>query len=80
MNEIGRELKASELKVRTVVVVKPPGNKPYITVWVYEVSPKWVEFRAGELHWHILNFIMEDGTIVDNRGREVHVYEYLGEI
>ena len=78
--EIGRELKASELKPGTVVIVKPPGNKPLITVWVRNIDPCVVEFYAGEMRWHILNFIMEDGSIKDDQGRIVRVFEYLGEV
>lgn len=80
MNEIGRELQVSELKPAMVVVVKPPEKDIFITVWVRALDAKTVEFYAGEMLWHILNFIMPDGSLVDDKGRVVHVYEYLGEI
>lgn len=79
-SEQGRELKASELKVRTVVLVKPPEKAVMITLWVVAVTEKLVEFRAGEINWHILNFVALDGTIVDDCGRQVHVFEYLGAV
>jgi hypothetical protein len=79
MDEIGRELKASELTPQKVYVVKPP-NKPYMTLWVLSIDEHLVEFLAGELHWHILNFIQPDGSIHDDQGREVKVFEYLGEV
>lgn len=87
-DEIGRELKPSELKVNTVVVVKPPtperfGSKEfYITVWVtvVDLEGKLVAFTAGVLRNTILNRITDEGIIVDDQDREVKVYEYLGEV
>lgn len=80
MNEIGRELKVSELKPGTVVVIQPPGRKSCVTMWVQAVDAKHVMFYAGEMHWHVLNFVQPDGTIVDDQQRPVRVFEYLGEI
>lgn len=79
-NEIGRELKASELTPRTVVVIVTPGRGVMMTMWVLSLSEKLVEFYSGELKWTVLNFIEPDGSIRDDQGRVVHVYEYLGEV
>lgn len=80
-NEVGRELKASELRPKSVVVINPPGHPhAFLTMWVRDVTPKWVEFYAGELRWHVVNFVQPDGSIHDDQHRTVHVFEYLGEI
>jgi hypothetical protein len=78
--EIGRELKASELKPDMIVIIAPPGNSNVmVTMWVSEVDAKVVDFYAGEMRWHVLNFIQPDGSITDDQGRLVRVYEYLGQ-
>lgn len=81
-NEIGRELKVSELKQGTVVVVAPPGRHHgvFFTMWVSDISAEMVRFYSGELRWHVINFVMPDGSLVDDKGRVVRVHEYLGEI
>lgn len=79
-NEIGRELKASELKPRTVAVIAPPGKDMMVTMWVRTVDTEIVTFYAGELSWTVVNFVQPDGSIHDDLGRVVRVYEYLGEV
>jgi hypothetical protein len=79
-NEVGRELKASELNPGTVVIVAPschPGAM--LTVWVKAVDSKLVVFYAGELNLHIINFVQPDGSIQDDHGTVIRVYEYLGQ-
>jgi hypothetical protein len=81
-NEIGRPLKVSELKPRTVVVLGKPPNPILSTMWVYEVRDKSVVFTSGVLRGDFI--AMRSGPdleeLVDNSGSRVHVYEYLGEI
>jgi hypothetical protein len=79
-DEVGRELKASELKPRTVVIIRPPGQNVLITMWVKGIDTKLVVFYSGDLRWGVINFIQPDGSIHDDQGRVVRVYEYLGEI
>lgn len=80
MNEVGRELKASELKPKTVVIVDIPDKHIMITMWVGHVSEGLVEFYSGTLKTSVLNFVSPEGVISDGEGRVVKVYEYLGEI
>jgi hypothetical protein len=79
--EIGRELKASELVERTVVVLKRPGSHT-ATYWVFKVQPEYVVFRAGAIS---MDFIAQRTgpdleQITDDTGRLLHVHEYLGKI
>lgn len=81
-DEIGRELRASDLKPRTIVVVKPPDpqeRNAHMTFWVRAVEPAYVVFYSAVLHWAVINFRGPDDTVVDDQGRQVHVFEYLGE-
>jgi hypothetical protein len=79
-NEVGRELAIADLKPQQVVVIQPPHrDNVLITVWVEAVDATAVTFFAGEMKWHIINFI-KDGQIVDDRDRVVRVFEYLGEV
>lgn len=84
--EIGRRLKASDLKVETIVVVKPPNTShTAISMWIIEINkepPKgllpYVVFYSGILKMPILNFINESDEIYDRSAGIVEVYEYLG--
>ena len=77
--EIGRELTIAELTSRRVVVIAAPGRDITITMWVMAVDEKRVVFHSGVLNWSVINFI-KDGKIVDDRGRQVRVFEYLGKV
>lgn len=82
-DEIGRELKAEELKPDTVVVVKTPGSGDILmTVWVRLVTTEHVLFMAAgtKPEMLVINRVRPDGTIVDDRGLQVHVFEYLGKV
>lgn len=82
-DEIGRELLWSDLKPRTIVVIKPPGRPPgdrgHFTFWVERVTGDYVMFHSAVLHWSVFNFPGPDDTVVDDMGRKVTVFEYLGE-
>jgi hypothetical protein len=81
-HEIGRELLFSDLKPRTIVVIKPPdrlGREIYMTWWVHSVSPGVVIFHSAVKHWSVVNFQGRDDTVIDDQGRKVTVFEYLGE-
>lgn len=78
--EIGRELKASELKPRTVVVLEKPG-RPRATVWVVQVRKRFVHFRAGVTQMEL--FLRRTGPDLEGLADEelpMKVYEYLGEV
>lgn len=77
--EVGRELNAKELTPKKIVVIQPPGRNQFLTMWVDLVTPELVSFYAGVMKWTVINFVRPDGTICDDQGRQVHVFEYLGE-
>jgi hypothetical protein len=81
-DEIGRELLASDLTPKMIVVVKPPdmlNRGIYFTMWVRHVSLDHVTFYSGVSRTYVVNFRGPDDTLIDDRGRQVHVFEYLGE-
>jgi len=79
-SEVGRELAIADLKPQTVVVIAPPGRDDVLlSMWIEAVDADMVTFFAGEMNWHVIAFI-KDGRIVDDRGRVVRVFEYLGEV
>lgn len=79
--EVGRELKVSELKPQTIVVIHKQARNFLATMWVVEVLPGYVEFAAGELK--TLFFARRCGAgledITDDVGSPLKIYEYLGE-
>lgn len=78
--EVGRELSADELEPMQVVVIQLPNRNLDVTVWVKHVEDTLVVFYAGEINLHFLGFRLLDGSMVDDRGRLLHVFEYLGEV
>jgi len=81
-SEIGRKLLAHDLKTETVVWLKRPNGSHIATMWVATLGPSWVEFIAnpGNTTYHLLLQMHKDGTLADDTGGEIEVYEYLGEI
>jgi len=80
-NEIGRELKANELKVETVVVLSRE-DRPSLayTAWVDGIGQDGVSFWSGIAKTQFIAFLREDGELVDDTGKRIIVNEYLGEI
>lgn len=78
-DEIGRLLRADELKAGTIVVVDPPDLRMFVTMHVTEVRDNLVVFYSGILRTHVINLVRPNGEIIDDRGRVVRVFEYLGE-
>ena len=79
-DEIGRPLRADELKPKQIVAIAPPGHPGMLlTMWVEEVRDNLVVFFAGEINVHVINIIRQDGELVDDADRVVRVFEYLGE-
>lgn len=78
--EIGRELKADELRPGTIVFTNPE-HRPHVflTMWVDIVSDAMVWFYAGVTKVHLGLFRHPDGTLRDDAGREIRIFEYLGE-
>jgi hypothetical protein len=78
VEEIGRELSPTELNVGMLVVVAPPQKNVYLTMWVSAIDPKTVVFHASVLNWSVINVVRDD-KIFDDKERQVHVFEYLGD-
>jgi hypothetical protein len=78
--EMGRELRASELKEKTVVLIGHDTCKAYATVWVEMVDKRFVAFRMGELNTTFFAFRNPDDTLRDDSGKHIRVYEFLGEV
>lgn len=78
--EMGRELLVSDLVVKTVVVVGREDRPHFITVWVGEIAEDFVTFYAGEIHTALIAVRREDGTLADDTGKRIHVWEYLGAV
>jgi hypothetical protein len=79
-NEIGRELKINELKERTVVIVGKENNPNLATMWVVQVGMDFVAFYMGETNMTFLAYLREDGHLIDDSGKRILVFEYLGEV
>ena len=78
--EIGRELKANELKVRTVVVLGREDRDVHYTTWVTEIGGDSVVFYSGVSKTYFIAYLREDGQLVDDTGKRIIVNEYLGAI
>jgi hypothetical protein len=81
-SEVGRELKASELQVKTVVWVTKQGRDAMVTMWVREVGPTFVRLYAGATKTFLL--LVRAGPDRDEVEDDDHIpmtlYEYLGDI
>jgi hypothetical protein len=78
--EIGRELSAAELVVKTVVVISREGRAGAATAWVREIGLDFVAFFLGVGNITLLLYIREDGKLVDDTGGVIQVFEYLGAV
>ena len=75
--EVGRTLKASELKPKTIVWLHKANRKAVATMWVVGVHQDFVEFYSGERSIAFLAMRKGD-EITDSTGEQFAVYEYLG--
>jgi hypothetical protein len=75
-NEMGRELKVSELEEGTVVVLTKEGRDGAMTAWVHIVGLHGVTFYAGELK--ILGVFFRQGDELHDSEARMHVYQYFG--
>lgn len=82
-SEMGRELRASELRERMIVFILPPqpAEAPPVafTLWVGSVTDRMVVFFSGVERITVVNFKTPEDGLVDGRGRQVRVFEYLGD-
>jgi hypothetical protein len=79
--EAGRELKVSELEIKTVVVVGRP-DKALATLWVRDIWEDSVIFWAGSMKMYFIAHRVgpELEQLADDAGTAVKVYEYLGKV
>jgi membrane protein YqaA with SNARE-associated domain len=79
-SEIGRELKANELHSKTIVILVAEHHpNTLLTMWVDIIGQDFVSFYAGIIRSSFIAMIREDGSLADDRGRVIRVYEYLGQ-
>jgi hypothetical protein len=78
--EVGRLLAVEDLIVGTVVLVGREDRPFLMSVWVHEIAPKFVVFRAGAIHTLLIAERWPDGKLTDDTGLRLHVFEYLGAI
>lgn len=79
-SEIGRELKVSDLKPKTVVWLAKDGRDLMATMWVVDVGDVYVHFYAGATG---INFYAKRGgpdleSVTDDTHLPMRIYEYLG--
>ena len=80
VSEIGRELKVSELKPRTIVWLFKEGREVAATLWVVEIRPASVRFLAGKFGMEFLaKRCGPDLEQIADEDSPMHVFEYLGE-
>jgi hypothetical protein len=81
-NEVGRPLLATQLVERTVVCVRREDRDVMFTLWVEQIGADFVMFLAGASKptIHFLAFRLPDGLLIDDAGRRILVYEYLGKV
>jgi hypothetical protein len=81
--EVGRELRADELKERTIVwLCREEHRYDMATMWVRNVNSAAITFLVAALKPPItlVLFRLPDGTLIDDSGKRMFVYEYLGEV
>lgn len=76
-DERGRELATSELRERTVYIVGKDGAPVCATLWALRIEPDFVVFYSGVTRVQLLLKRRKDGTLTDDTGALVHVWEWL---
>jgi hypothetical protein len=77
--EWGRELKASELQVKTIVILSRDGLRG-ITAWVTETEGAFVHFHMGKVNTTLALMKVDNGALIDDTLEPVRVFEYKGEV
>ena len=79
-NEIGRELKVSELKPRTVVVLEKSGHPTMATMWVATIQSHFVIFTSGVLRGDFMAQRVGPGLdeITDDTGKAMRILRVPG--
>lgn len=76
--EIGRELKVSELKTDTIVVLAQEDRSIEFTVWVLDITEHFVIFKDDAVGVTIFAEILPDDTLTDDSGAKIVIFQYLG--
>lgn len=79
-NELGRELTAAELVPGTVIVLGRIDRARMVTAWVQVLGVDYVTFGMGEVRTIFIARRLPDDTLVDDTGKHILVFEYLGEV
>jgi len=74
--EIGRELKASELREMAIVWVTKENRNSIATMWVKTITPEMVVLYAGVTNMHLV--LYRHGDDLRDEQERMHVYQYLG--
>jgi hypothetical protein len=75
--EVGRELLASQLLPRTIVVLGRDEDPVLLTTWVHRVGQDFVSFRMGDINITLVAMRQPDDTLRDDRGQRIRVWEFL---
>lgn len=80
-NEVGKQLKVSDLAPGQIVVLEKPG-RPMTSVRVIGVTPGWVHFRAQLPNGGVIGFLAQrcgpDSEKIRDEDSAMKMYEYLG--
>lgn len=81
-SEVGRELKASELRAHTIVWVSKHERAIVLSMWVTEVTASTVALYAGDIRvFLVLKRCGPDLESVEDDDRvPMKIFEYLGEV
>jgi hypothetical protein len=77
--EWGRELKASELERKTVVILSRDGLRG-VTAWVTNTEGVFFHFTMGVLNTTLALMKLDDDTLIDDTLERVRVFKYEGEV
>ena len=80
--EIGKAIKGRSVEAGQIVVIAPPDRNVLMTMRVVQRIDDIIMFRGelpGGAGWMVVNRLRDDGAVVDDRGRVVELYEYLGD-
>ena len=79
--EVGRRLRVDELVPKTVVIIDREDSPLWaFTAWVVSVEENMVAFGMGEVRTTLLVLRHPDGSLTDETGNHIRVWEYLGEV
>lgn len=78
--EMGRELLVPDLKEKTVIVLWRDDRSFAVTAWVDVISTNIVIFKMVEIGAFLILARELGGMLVDDTGKRIRVFEYLGKV